>query len=434
MTPGERARIGAPPGAATKIFRNAGALLGGKAFGGLLSLTYLAIAARALGPVEMGYLVIAGAYAVTVAGVARFQSWQAIIHFGSPMVEAQDREQLRTLLRFTIRLDLASGVIALAIAFACVGMAARALHWPAEAMPLIFLYCVTVPFLIAATPTGILRLYDRFTLLSWQSIASPLVRFFGALAAWVMDGGLAFFLMIWILSSVLDGVTLWLLGWREMRRRTLVPTLFGRSTAAASSAWLPYMVKSNIASIFEIARNGLPILIVGALLGSAASGFLQLATNLTNLIAQPANMLSFATLPELTKTAMTDGRKAMLRVAYRTILISLATTTPIVLAFAFFREPLVTAIGGAAFAPAAAVLALMAFAQVPRTSSIVIEAASLGVGSAGATLAAQGLAAAAQLASLYFLLPHLGVSAAPAALMIGSMAMIAVHLVSLHRR
>lgn len=419
-------------GGARKIFRNAGVLLGGKAFGGLLSLAYLAIAARALGPVEMGYLVVASAYALAVAGVARFQSWQAIIRFGSPMVEAGDRESLRLLLQFTIRLDIASGVLSLVVAFAFIGLASHALKWPPQAMPFIYLYCCAVPFLISATPTGILRLFDRFSLLGWQSIAMPLVRFFGALVAWAMDGGLTVFLVTWILSGILDGVALWTLGFMEMRRRDIVPDIRVRADAAAPRAWLDYMLKSNIASIFEIARNGLPMLIVGAILGSGASGFLQLAVNLTNLIAHPANMLSQATLPELTKTAMIKGRRAMLAVAYRTMAISLATATPFVLMFILFRAPLVTAVGGPAYAPAAAALALMAVAQVPRTSSIVLESASLGVGYAGAALAAQGLAAAAQLASLFYLLPLTGVSAAPVAFMIGSAVMIATHLVKLH--
>ena len=67
--------------AVRRIFKNAGALVSGKGVAGILSLGYLAIAARSLGPADMGMLVLAHAYAMTIAGVARFQSWQAVIHF-----------------------------------------------------------------------------------------------------------------------------------------------------------------------------------------------------------------------------------------------------------------------------------------------------------------------------------------------------------------
>lgn len=429
---------GAPPppmrkgGGAVKIFRNAGALLGGKAFGGVLSLAYLAIAARTLGPTDMGYLAIASAYALAAGGIFRFQSWQAIIRFGTPMLGAGNADQLRALLRYTIRLDLASAVAGVAVALGLVGVAAKALRWPAEAMPLIYLYCLAVPFLVASTPTGILRLFDRFSLLGWQMMSSPVIRFVGAIGAAAMGGGLAAFIFIWMLSGVVDGLVLWWLGWRELKRRGLAPSLFGRRSESAPRAWLDYMIKSNLASIFDMARNGLPILIVGGVLGSAASGYLQLATNITNLVAHPANMLSNATLPELTKIAITAGRNDMLKVAYRTMAISLAAAAPLIALFAAFAGPGVILVGGEDYASAATVLALMALSQAPRIASIIMESASLSLGYVGASLAAQGFSAAVQLAALFLLLRDFGVAAAPLTMILGFVVMIATHKIRLH--
>jgi O-antigen/teichoic acid export membrane protein len=298
-------------------------------------------------------------------------------------------------------------------------------------MPLILLYCFAVPFLIAATPIGILRLFDRFNLLGWQMLSSPVIRFVGAIGAWATGGGLDAFILIWMFSGVFDGAVLWWLGWRELKRRDLAPSLLGRPAAAAPRAWFDYMIKSNLSSIFEMARGGLPILIVGGVLGSAASGFLQLATNMTNLVAHSANMLSNATLPDLTKIAMTDGRRPMLRVAYRTMLISLGASLPFVALFIAFRTAGVTLVGGAEFAPAATVLALMAATQLPRIASIVIEAASLSLGYVGASLAAQGASAAVQLALLFLLLERFGVAAAPATMIVGFVIMIAIHHIRL---
>jgi len=70
----------------------------------VLSLAYLAIAARSLGPEQLGVLILVHAYAVVVAGVAGFQSWQAIIRFGAPMQQGEDRQALKSLIRFAIRI------------------------------------------------------------------------------------------------------------------------------------------------------------------------------------------------------------------------------------------------------------------------------------------------------------------------------------------
>lgn len=420
--------------AARRIFRNAGALIGGKAFGGLLSLAYIAIAARSLGPSEMGYLVLAHAYATVVAGLSRFQSWQAVVRFGAPMVAEGNAAGFRALLRYAVRLDLVSAAASAALALIFVGPVAAWMDWPEPAMPLVYAYCATVPFLLAATPVGVLRLFDRFRTLGWQLALLPSVRFVGAVTLWILDGGLAGFLLVWIASALLDGVSLWVLAWRELRKRDLAPRLRPEAGAAPSPDWLPFMVKTTLSSAVDLARCNLPLLVVGGVLGSAASGFLQLAINLSNLIAHPATMLYQATFPELSRISASGALAQMRKVALRSTLTGAALAAPLVLAFAVLSEPLAVFVGGPEFAPAAPLIALMALAQLIRLASVILEAAVVSAGGAGFALAAQGLSALLALAALFALMPALGAAAAPASIIAGWALLAASCLVSLYIR
>lgn len=418
---------------ANRIFRNAGALLSGKALGGVLSLAYLAIAARSLGPSEMGFLVLAHAYAMVVAGVARFQSWQAVIRFGGPMIERGDANAFKGLIRYTVRLDIFSALFSLGAALLFVGPVARELDWPAEAMPWVYAYCATVPFLVAATPTGVLRLFDRFKMLGWQLSIMPVTRFVGALILWAMGAGLSGFLLVWILSAVLDGGSLWALAWRELKKRSLLPSLRRDPATKADREWLPFMIKTNLSSTVDLARVNLPVLIVGAVLGSAASGFLQLAVNASNLIAHPATMLYQATFPELSRIAASGRDKRMRKVALRSTLTGVLVAAPIVFLFALWREPLARALGGPEFFPAAPLIALMALAQLVRVASVVLEAAVVSAGGAGYVLFAQCVSAFLNLAALAFALPAFGVNAAPAAIICGWALLVLFYVGALYR-
>lgn len=419
---------------ANRILKNASALLSGKAVGGLLSLAYLAIAARSLGPAEMGFLVLAHAYATLAAGIARFQSWQAVIRFGAPLLEKGDTGGFKTLIRYTLKLDLVSAVASVALALVFVGPVAERLAWPAEAMTWIYLYCVTVPFLVSATPTGVLRHFDRFKMLGWQLAIMPVVRFAGALILWAAGGGLSGFLIVWILSAFLDGSSLWVLGHRELKKRGLLPSLRRAPGDKAARDWLPFMIKTNLSSAIDLARANLPVLIVGAVLGSAASGFLQLAVNLTNLIAHPTNLLYQATFPELSRIAAAGGDKRMRKVALRSILTGLLIALPFVAGFGLLREPLARILGGPEFLPAAPLIALMALAQIFRMGSVVLEAAVVSSGGAGYVLAAQSISAFLTLAALIVALPALGVSAAPMSIIVGWALMVALYVWALYRR
>ena len=407
--------------------------MSGKALGGVLSLAYLAIAARSLGPTEMGFLVLAHAYATVVAGLARFQSWQAVIRFGAPMIQRGDRPAFRSLLRYTVRLDLLSALFSCAAALLFVGPVAREMQWPPEAMPWVYAYCITVPFLIAATPTGVLRLFDRFRMLGWQLSILPVVRFVGAIVLWAIDSGLSGFLMVWILSALLDGGSLWILGWRELQKRDLVPAWRRDGATPPDRDWLPFMIKTNLSAAVDLARTNLPVLIVGAMLGSAASGFLQLAANASNLIAHPATMLYHATFPELSRISAAGNEKRMRKVALRSTLTGILAAAPIVLLFALLREPLARMLGGPEFLPAASLIALMALAQMVRIASVVLEAAVVSAGGAGYVLFGQSVSAFLNLAALFFALPLIGVNAAPIAIICGWALLAAFYVGTLYR-
>lgn len=417
-----------------RILRNARTLLSGKAAGGVLSLAYLAIAARSLGPEAMGVLVLAHAYIEVIAGLVRFQSWQAVIKFGSPMLRDENAGGLKRLLRYTIRLDIASAAASIAIALALAPVAAQWFGWPDDARGLVIAYCLSTPFLIAATPTGVLRLFDQFKPLGWQMTVMPLTRFIGALALWAFGGGLGAFLVVWIASVVMHGAALWVLGYREMRRRNVTPRLTGPAEAAADRAWLPFMIKTNLSSSIDLMYNNLPVLIVGGVLGGAAASFFKLAFNLANLLGQPINMFNQAVFPELTRIEASDGRGAMVRVTLRTIATALAVAAPFVCIYVFFRAPLAVAAGGEAFRAAAPLVALMAGAQLIRIIALGLESAVLALGRAGWILTGQVSGGLVHLGVLYGALASAGVIVAPIGIAAGWAAICVVLIAALLKR
>ncbi len=415
---------------ASRIFKNARTLVSAKAVGGVLSLAYLAIAARSLGPEQLGVLILVHAYAVVVAGVAGFQSWQAIIRFGAPMQQSDDRQALKSLVRFAIRIDIISAAVAFAIAVIGAPYAARFLGWSDDVVSLVYVYSLVIPFLIAATPTGLLRLFDDFKVLSLQQTVMPSIRFIGAIGLWVSGADVNAFIILWILSALISGASLWYFGLRALCKRELTPKIFGKAENKTSPLWLSFMIKTNLSSSIEMSHTELPVLIVGAVLGPVAAGFLRIATNLSNLIAHPANMLNWAIFPELSKVEATSGRSTMLRVVVRSVLTAVGVAAPIVVLFAIFRRDLAVIVGGEAFLPAAPIIGLMAAAQLFRLVGIGLDSAVLARGRPGWVLGGQVAAALTHLLLLYGLMSVVGVVAAPLAFMAGWFALIVVLVVA----
>ena len=118
-----------------RVVANAGLLLGGRTVNAVLGLVAVAIAARALGAVELGALVLIQAFAQFLGEVAKFQSWQTILHFGArPLAEGRTADFQRVL-RFSLILDLVSTAFGLVVGIAGAFVFAVALGWGADDEP-----------------------------------------------------------------------------------------------------------------------------------------------------------------------------------------------------------------------------------------------------------------------------------------------------------
>src|SRR5690606_4712243 len=110
-------------------------------------------------------------------------------------------------------------------------------------------YCTLVPTMTAATPTGVLRLIDRFDLIAIQQVVTPALRALGAVIAYHFELGFPGFVASWYVADLAGDLTLWALAVRELARRGMLsalrPGLFG-TARRLPGAW-DFVWTTNIA-------------------------------------------------------------------------------------------------------------------------------------------------------------------------------------------
>ena len=139
-------------GVVGRIYGNLGLLLGGKAAAGLISLAYIALAARDLGPADYGVLILVHAYVMTVGGIIEFPGWHAVVRYGAQAMEAGDRPRLTRLLAFAGLVETAAGLLAVAIAALVAPWLGPRLGWSPPAVAFALPYSLAVLASIRATP------------------------------------------------------------------------------------------------------------------------------------------------------------------------------------------------------------------------------------------------------------------------------------------
>ena len=350
-----------------RIFKGLGLVLGGKAGAGLISLVYLIIAARALGPRDYGILVLVHGYVTAVCGIVEFPAWQAIVRYGAEAAEADAPHRLARLLRFGTMVELTGGGAAILSAMLLAPLVGPHLGWPPETVAFAIPYSFAVLGSVRSAPAGYLQLIGRFDLIGLHNIVQPLVRLTGATLALLLGWGLKGFLAAWLVAALAEFAVLWGMGLWCARRRLgtlLLHPERGSAKADNPGIWR-FLVASNAdVTLSELAGRIAP-LIVGWILGPAMAGLFAIAQRATVIIAQPAQILGNTAYAELARmVAAGQGGAPLRRTLRRVIGIALLAAAPVVVIVALFPTPIVTLLAGSAFKAAGGLMVVLVAARM----------------------------------------------------------------------
>ncbi|MGF6862300.1 O-antigen/teichoic acid export membrane protein [Rhodobacteraceae bacterium MBR-64] len=402
-----------PPQGSTvsRIYSALGLVMGGKAGAGVLSLIYLMISARTLGPVDFGVLVLVHGYVVMVVGIVEFPAWQAIIRYGAEAERDAQPHRLARLLRFSAVVELSAGALAVAVAAVLAPMAGPVLGWSDAALALAVPYSIAALGSVRSTPAGYLQLIGRFDLIGAHNMVAPGVRLIGAMIVALAGWGLKGFLIAWMVAAVAEFAVLWGLGlWLAYRHlgRTLIRPEAGRVTRDNRDIWR-FLIANNVdVTLGELAGRAAP-LIVGGILGAGAAGLFSVAHRATMIIAQPAQMLGNTAYAELARLVSAgDGGRPLRRALVKVTVLALLASLPVVAIVALVPGVVVRLLAGDAFQGAAT---LMVWLMVGRAILMVVppcRSALSALGRPGVSLSVNLVASLVFLSALPVLLQLFG--------------------------
>ena len=293
-----------------QVFANMGWLLGGRGFNAVLSLLYLAIAARTLGTDGFGYFALIIALGQAVTGFSSFQTWQFIVRWGAdPENPGVDIERAREATGFAVALDLlsfAGGTVAAAV---LVLTAPLWLDVPPDLMWLTFWYCVISVATIRTTPTGMLRLHNEYGKATWAEAVQPVIRASGAGLAWWLMPNVTGFILAFAASEIGTALALWVVAAR-VQPVSLASVSLKAIPARHKGVWR-FVVSTNLSSSLAVAGKQVMILLVGTFGGAYLAGGFRIANQLGVALIALAQTISKAILPELVQSR--DGAVEMAR-------------------------------------------------------------------------------------------------------------------------
>ncbi len=397
-----------------RLFVNAGKLLSANAVAAVLGLVATVLTARALGPERYGVCALVLVYQLTVGKLVTFNAWQAIIKFGSEALQADDLPALRKLIKFGFVLDIGSAVVGTVLAVALSGPVISLLGWDQSVRPLLVLYSVLILFSLSGTPIGVLRLFDRFDLLSYTAVLSGLVRLGGVAWCFLTGQALFGFVLVYLVTGVIGQIyqvlaSLWVL--KKENLGGLFHERFGGIRSSFPGIW-DYVWTTNVNSTIRMVSREADELIIAGLTTPAALGLFKVAKQFSRLLPRLIDPLYQSIYPELTRLWAGNRKRAFLSLIKRTTLVVGGIATVGWIAFLLCGQWLIAATVGTAYSPAYSVALLYLLAIVIATCAFSLQPSMLAVGLPRSSLKVQVAATAFYLVLLFPLVHILSIKGA----------------------
>lgn len=357
-----------------RIAKNTGWLLGGKGFGAVSSLIYLAILSRSLGVKEFGHFALIFGMAQTIVALASFQTWQIIVRYGTRHIAQGRWDAFGRLAIFGGLIDAIGAVMGCALAMVVFFGFAEILELnPRYVMVALAFVCAMLWARVSA-PYGIIRALDRFELSVFVGAITPAGRLIAAIIIWLTGPTVERFLFAWAAVEFVTAGAMWFTAWRlrpdvmRLSRLGEVRQVFSDNKGITHFLWITYCSTSLQAAL----QQG-PLLAVGYFFGTSAAGIYRMADQLAKGLGKLAVLLSDAVYPEVNKQRHTSDALQFRRIVFRVSMSVISIAVFVVLLATLVGGNLLVLIAGDAFAAGAVVLVPLVVASAFELASVPYE-------------------------------------------------------------
>ncbi|WP_260597770.1 lipopolysaccharide biosynthesis protein [Sphingomonas endolithica] len=402
-----------------RIGINAGWLLAARGFQAALSVAYLAIATRTLGLADFGRFALVVAIGQGISAIVGFQTWQFVVRFGTPALIAGDDAALGRIIGLSAVLDFAAAAIGSLVALGTIVLLGPLLSIPRELYGASFGFCFAMLIAVRSTPTGVLRLEQRFREAAVVDSVLPSVRAAGAVLAALLLPTVGGFLYAWALAELAAAVFYWRAALRE-RRPALSPADLRQVAREEPSLWR-FLLLTNLSSTLTMTTKQVTLIVIGAFAGPAAAGMFRVASQLAQALVKATQTFSRAAYAELV-LAITKGSDRALLIQL-TAVAGLAAIAMVGVA-AIFGEPLLNLIATEQFSGAYLPIVILVAAAGLDLFGFAFEPAMTARGHTGSAFRLRLVATLVQGALLLLLLPAFGIVGGAWATFGGSLAAI----------
>ena len=279
-----------------KLLKNIVTLISGNMGAALLGLVSLTLSLKVLGITTFGIFTVIQTYVLVFDGLLNFQSWEAIIRYGTIAKASNDIELLKGYIKLGFFIDLSSAIFGTFCAYLLTGYFGAKFLWSDEIILFTRIFSITILFNLSGTFIGILRIYGEFKAFSFQKIISAILKLIGVIIAFIFHGSLFYFILITIITKITGNIILIVMANRVCSINGI--SGWWKSNIKDSKEFLKFAFWTNINSTVAIPYREMDKIIAGTISYEAVAVY-KLFKQIASMVGKIVAPIYQATYPEL---------------------------------------------------------------------------------------------------------------------------------------
>lgn len=357
-----------------RILQNTTWLLGGKGFGALCSIVYLAILTRTLGLKDFGHFSLIFGTAQALVALAGFQTWRVVVRYGSEHVHQQQWDKFGRLAMLAGLLDVVGAILGCLLAAVAIYGFSGVLSLNPDYIDMAFWFAVASLWALVSAPTGILRALHRFDRAVYVEAIVPSGRLLAALWIWYTGPTVGRFLFAWAAIDLVEAALYW------YTARRLAPQAIRfrylrdwRKAIDENEGIVRFFLVTYASESLDAAMKNGPLLAVGAFISTRAAGLYRLAAQVTQALGKLSSLLTRAVYAEVARARVASKADDFRKLARQTTVLASGTGVFVVVIALLLGEQVLGLIGGEAFEGGADILVPLAVAASFELAMVAFE-------------------------------------------------------------
>jgi O-antigen/teichoic acid export membrane protein len=372
-------------GAMRRVARYGAAVVLGRGLSSLASLVTMALLTRQLGPELFGVLALIRTVTTITEAYANFNTWQAIIKYGSEAVAIGRRDDVKRIIKLAVLIDVITAAIAAAVIAALAFVVPSAFGWSDKEALLCALYAITVLTRVAGASDGVFRICDAYRVQAFATIAGAIAPAIATIIAVVLD-------------SSLGGCIIALIVGETIGNAVVMITSFWVAAAHGFGGWMKtslvgvteafpgirhFMLATNAQLTVKKTQTELDMVVVGAMVGTYASGLFKVVKQLGSLPGRVFMPFEQVLFTELSRLQATGSLASFARVLRRFAVTALLGSLVLWAISAVLADPVIRLVAGPKFVEAVPAFRIYLLAMVLSVANAPQQRALVALGRPG---------------------------------------------------